>query len=300
MGVVADAVLAAGGQAHGVIPTSLIALEVEHRGLTRLDEVGSMHERKARMAELSDGFIALPGGAGTLEEIAEIWTWAQLGFHAKPIGFLNVAGYFDQLFGFIDHAVAEAFIKPVHAQLLIRNPRPGPLVDALAAYVRRRPRRRSGSGGTRPDMPAAAPTAFLNARLVDPESGYDGPGCLIVAEGVVADIIHEAGLRGPVATTSAVIDCDGAMLAPGLIDLRVKTGEPGAEPKETLKSAARAAAAGGVTSIVVQPDTDPVVDEPSVVDFILRRARDIEPGAGLSGRRGDQGAGRRRPWPRSA
>ena len=118
-----------------LVDSEVIALEVEHRGLTRLDEVGSMHERKARMAELSDGFIALPGGAGTLEEIAEIWTWAQLGFHAKPIGFLNVAGYFDQLFGFIDHAVAEAFIKPAHAQLLIRNPRPGPLVDALAAYV---------------------------------------------------------------------------------------------------------------------------------------------------------------------
>ncbi|MDR3511618.1 MAG: dihydroorotase [Caulobacteraceae bacterium] len=123
-------------------------------------------------------------------------------------------------------------------------------------------------------MPATPPTAFLNARLVDPESGYDGPGCLIVADGVVADVVHRPDYDG-LPHDVEVIDCEGAMLAPGLVDLRVKTGEPGAEPKETLKSAARAAAAGGVTSIVVQPDTDPVVDEPSVVDFILRRARDI-------------------------
>jgi uncharacterized protein (TIGR00730 family) len=135
MGVVADAVLAAGGEVHGVIPTALIAREVEHRGLTRLDEVGSMHERKARMAELADGFVALPGGAGTLDEIAEIWTWAQLGLHPKPVGFLNVAGYFDHLFAFVDHAVAEAFIKPVHAAMLLRSTRPAQLIDALAAYV---------------------------------------------------------------------------------------------------------------------------------------------------------------------
>lgn len=123
-------------------------------------------------------------------------------------------------------------------------------------------------------MPASPPTAFLNARLVDPESGYDGPGCLVVADGVVADVVRRPGYDG-LSSDIEVIDCEGAMLAPGLVDIRVKTGEPGAEPKETLKSAARAAAAGGVTSIVVQPDTDPVVDEPSVVDFILRRARDI-------------------------
>jgi dihydroorotase len=123
-------------------------------------------------------------------------------------------------------------------------------------------------------MTASPPTAFLNARLVDPESGYDGPGCLIVADGIVADVVHTPAYEG-LSSDIEVIDCAGALLAPGLVDIRVKTGEPGAEPKETLKSAARAAAAGGVTSIVVQPDTDPVVDEPSVVDFILRRARDI-------------------------
>lgn len=123
-------------------------------------------------------------------------------------------------------------------------------------------------------MSAAPPIAFVNARLVDPESGYDGPGCLVVTDGLIADVIRKPAYES-LSSDIEVIDCAGAMLAPGLVDLRVKTGEPGAEPKETLKSAARAAAAGGVTSIVVQPDTDPVVDEPSVVDFILRRARDI-------------------------
>ena len=117
--------------------------------------------------------------------------------------------------------------------------------------------------------------AFINARLVDPESGYDGPGSLVVSQGVIADVIPRPQFDSP-SNDLRIIDCNGAMLAPGLIDLRVKTGEPGAETKETLKSAARAAAAGGVTSIVVQPDTDPAVDDPAMVDFILRRARDIE------------------------
>ena len=121
----------------------------------------------------------------------------------------------------------------------------------------------------------SAPTAFVNARLVDPESRYDGPGALVVAEGVIADVARRPGFEA-LSPDVRVIDCNGAMLAPGLIDLRVKTGEPGSETKETLESAARAAAGGGVTSIVVQPDTDPTVDEPSVVDFILRRARDVE------------------------
>jgi dihydroorotase len=124
-------------------------------------------------------------------------------------------------------------------------------------------------------MSAQPPLAFINARLVDPESGYDGPGCVMVADGVVADVIHRPSCEGLSGGDIEVIDCEGAVLAPGLVDIRVKTGEPGAEPKETLKSAARAAAAGGVTTIVVQPDTDPAIDEPSVVDFILRRARDI-------------------------
>jgi dihydroorotase len=121
---------------------------------------------------------------------------------------------------------------------------------------------------------SARPILFTNVRLVDPASGYDGPGAVLIKDGVIADVVHGAG---PLAAGDAqVIDGKGAMLAPGLIDLRVKTGEPGSETKETLKSASRAAAAGGVTSIVVQPDTDPAIDEPAVVDFILRRARDIE------------------------
>ncbi len=117
--------------------------------------------------------------------------------------------------------------------------------------------------------------AFVNARLIDPASDYDGPGSVIVADGVIADVIHGDGPpSGHPGIT--VIDCDGNAVIPGLIDMRVKTGEPGSEPRETLKSASLAAAAGGVTSFVVQPDTDPVIDEPAMVDFILRRARDIE------------------------
>ncbi len=117
-------------------------------------------------------------------------------------------------------------------------------------------------------------TAYLNARLVDPESGYDGPGALVVSGGLIAGVLRRPSIDGLSSDIEAV-DCRGLVLAPGLIDLRVKTGEPGAEPKETLKSASRAAAAGGVTTIVVQPDTNPPLDEPAVVDFVLRRARDI-------------------------
>ncbi|HEY1414818.1 MAG TPA: dihydroorotase [Caulobacteraceae bacterium] len=118
------------------------------------------------------------------------------------------------------------------------------------------------------------PILFSGARLVDPESGYDGPGSLLALDGRIAEVRKgDEPVLGPDGALS--VDANGAMLCPGLIDLRVKTGEPGAEPKETLQSAAMAAATGGVTSIVVQPDTDPVVDDPAVVDFILRRARDI-------------------------
>lgn len=119
------------------------------------------------------------------------------------------------------------------------------------------------------------PVAFTNVRLVDPASGYDGPGAVVVTEGVIADVARTPSL-GALSSDVEVVDAGGALLIPGLVDIRVETGEPGAEPKETLKSAALAAAAGGVTTIVVQPDTHPVMDEPSVVDFILRRARDIE------------------------
>jgi dihydroorotase len=121
----------------------------------------------------------------------------------------------------------------------------------------------------------AQPTAFLDARLVDPDSGYDGPGAVIVSEGVIADVIRRPRWDD-LSQDVRVIDCGGAMLAPGLVDLRVKTGEPGAEPKETLKSVSRAAAAGGVTSIVIQPDTDPAIDDPAMVDFILRRGRGLD------------------------
>jgi dihydroorotase len=118
------------------------------------------------------------------------------------------------------------------------------------------------------------PIAFVGARLVDPETGYDGPGGLIVSEGLIGEVTQE-GAFAELSDDFRVVEAAGALLCPGLIDLRVKTGEPGSEPKETLKSVARAAAAGGVTSIVVQPDTNPVIDDPAMADFILRRARDI-------------------------
>jgi dihydroorotase len=124
-------------------------------------------------------------------------------------------------------------------------------------------------------MSSGRPLAFTNVRLVDPASGYDGPGAVLVVEGAIADVA-KGGDLGKLAKDVEILDGKGALLLPGLVDLRVKTGEPGSETKETLRSAAMAAAAGGVTTIVVQPDTHPVVDDPSVVDFILRRARDIE------------------------
>lgn len=119
MGVVADAVLAAGGRVQGVIPQALADREVAHHGLTQLHIVQSMHDRKSMMADLSEGFIALPGGIGTLEELFEIWTWAQLGIHTRPIGILNIAGYFDRLLEFLTHAVREAFLKPAHRQTAV-------------------------------------------------------------------------------------------------------------------------------------------------------------------------------------
>lgn len=118
MGVLADRVLSRGGKVFGVIPQTLVDKEVAHTGLTELEVVDSMHERKRRMADLSDAFIALPGGMGTLEELTEILTWAQLGIHAKPCGLLNVAGYFTPWLTFLDHAVNEGFLKPPHRALL--------------------------------------------------------------------------------------------------------------------------------------------------------------------------------------
>src|SRR5436305_2230067 len=134
MGVLADAVLAAGGEAVGVIPQALVDRELAHGGLTRLDVVASMHERKARMADLSDGFIALPGGFGTADELFEILTWAQLGLHSKPIGLLNVAGFFDSLCAWLDRTVREGFLKPKHRGLLLEGDNPEQLLDRLVQY----------------------------------------------------------------------------------------------------------------------------------------------------------------------
>lgn len=134
MGAVADAALAAGGEVFGVLPRGLAAKELAHTGLTRLEVVASMHERKARMAELSDGFLSLPGGIGTLEEIFEVWTWGQLGFHAKPAGFLNVAGFYDPLRAFLNHMTDQAFLKTTHRDMAIFGETPDALLDAFAAY----------------------------------------------------------------------------------------------------------------------------------------------------------------------
>jgi len=131
MSVVADAALAAGGEVIGVIPDSLQERELGHGGVTTLHVVRSMHQRKALMAEESTAFIALPGGLGTLEELAEIWTWRQLGFHEKPIGVLNVAGFFDPLLSFLDHAMNEGFLKPVHRHRLIVDADPAGLLKRL-------------------------------------------------------------------------------------------------------------------------------------------------------------------------
>jgi uncharacterized protein (TIGR00730 family) len=134
MGVLADAALAAGAHVIGVIPRSLVAWEVAHTRLPDLRVVESMHERKALMAELSDGFVAIPGGLGTLEELFEVWTWAQLGLHAKPCGLLDAHDYFRDLRRFIDHAVAEGFLRPEHRAMLLVATAGGELLDAFADY----------------------------------------------------------------------------------------------------------------------------------------------------------------------
>jgi uncharacterized protein (TIGR00730 family) len=134
MGAAADAALAAGGEVIGVIPSDIADREVEHTGLTELHVVASMHERKMKMFKLSDGMIAMPGGLGTLEELFEVWTWNQLGFHAKPLGLLNVGGYFDHLLKFLDHMVAQRFVKQVHRDLLLEDTDPVRLLDRMAAY----------------------------------------------------------------------------------------------------------------------------------------------------------------------
>jgi uncharacterized protein (TIGR00730 family) len=134
MGKIADAVLGAGGEVIGVIPQSLMRKEIAHAGLTELRVVDSMHQRKALMAELSDAFIALPGGFGTFEEFCEIVTWAQLGLHSKPCGILNIEGYYDQLLGLFDHAVEEKFLDPTNRALVIARKNPDEMLDRLANY----------------------------------------------------------------------------------------------------------------------------------------------------------------------
>jgi len=134
MGLLADTVLDAGGEVIGVIPEALEAKEISHRGLSELRVVGSMHERKALMAELSEGFIALPGGSGTLEELFEVFTWAQLGLHHKPCALLNVAGYYDGLTTFLDHAVEERFLRAEHRAMLLCEDTPAAVLDALDLY----------------------------------------------------------------------------------------------------------------------------------------------------------------------
>lgn len=134
MGTIADAVLAAGGQVTGVIPQGLAVREVAHQGLTQLEVVDSMHARKQRMAELSDGFIALPGGLGTFEEFFEVTTWAQLGIHRKPCGLLNVDGYFDPLLAMLDRGVDEGFVKAQHRALVLVDDTVEGLLDRFAAH----------------------------------------------------------------------------------------------------------------------------------------------------------------------
>ena len=135
MGAVADAALAAGGRVIGVIPEHLVAREVGHSGVTELRIVSSMHERKQAMADLADTFVLLPGGLGSLEEFFEVWTWGQLGLHAKPYGLLNVEGYFDPLLAFLDHAVAERFVRPEHRDLLRVDEDPERLLARLDAHA---------------------------------------------------------------------------------------------------------------------------------------------------------------------
>jgi uncharacterized protein (TIGR00730 family) len=134
MGALADAALAAGGEVIGVLPRGLFRREVAHRGLTELREVGSMHERKALMSELAGGFLALPGGFGTCDELFEIVTWAQIGLHHKPIGLLDVENFFAPLLEFVRHAAQEGFLPPAHLDLLLRADTPAAIIDQLLAY----------------------------------------------------------------------------------------------------------------------------------------------------------------------
>ncbi len=135
MGVIADEVMRVGGEVTGIIPKALLDKEVGHHGLTRLHIVKDMHERKAMMAQLSDGFIAMPGGIGTLEELFETLTWSQLGLHDKPIGLLNVDGFYDALLSFVQHLVTQGFLKAHQAQLLMHESEPGALLNRFKTFT---------------------------------------------------------------------------------------------------------------------------------------------------------------------
>ncbi|MCP3802403.1 TIGR00730 family Rossman fold protein [Allokutzneria sp. A3M-2-11 16] len=135
MGEIADAALASGGEVHGVIPHQLQSREIGHSGLTELHVVDSMHTRKAKMAELADAFVALPGGIGTLEELFEVWTWSMIGIHAKPLGLLDVKGFFRPLVSFADHLVAEEFLREQARELLIVDDDPVRLLDRLGVLA---------------------------------------------------------------------------------------------------------------------------------------------------------------------
>jgi len=134
MGAVADAALAAGGEVIGIIPEALVNAEVAHRGCTELHVVSGMHERKRLFTDLSDGFVTLPGGVGTLDELWEAVSWAQLGYHAKPVGLLNIAGYYDQLIGFAAHMASVGFVRPQHRDILIVAETLDGLLDRFAAF----------------------------------------------------------------------------------------------------------------------------------------------------------------------
>jgi len=134
MGLIADTVMAAGGEVTGVIPKDLFSREVAHRGVTKLEEVSSMHQRKARMYELSDAFIALPGGFGTLDELAEVLTWSQIGIHKKPIGVLDIGGFWQPLLTLFDNAVARKLLKETNRSLLVKADNPAAMLEALSTY----------------------------------------------------------------------------------------------------------------------------------------------------------------------
>lgn len=139
MGAVADAALEAGGEVIGVIPEALVSAEVAHRGCTELRVVQTMHQRKALFTDLSDGFVTLPGGVGTMDELWEAISWAQLGYHAKPVGLLNVAGFYDQLIAFNQHMIGAGFIRAQHSGILVHADAIESLIDQMAAYQPHQP-----------------------------------------------------------------------------------------------------------------------------------------------------------------